>query len=68
MGLKSYIRGFANYPVDTRLMISATNTILAAATAFALANDTVTLALSNCDVQWTYYGSQVFVTVIYQTP
>lgn len=65
MAIKSYIRGFGTYPLDTREMMTNTNAILSAAAIYALSAHNVTLQLSAADIQWTYFGSQAFVTVLY---
>jgi hypothetical protein len=65
MALKSYIRGFGAYPVDTREMMAATNTFLASASQYALDEDSITLTLANTNIRWTYFGSQCFLTAMY---
>jgi hypothetical protein len=67
MAIKSYIRGFEAYPVNTEQMLSSTNFFLACASEWAFANDTVTLSLSNTKIEWEYFGSQVFLVVFYET-
>ena len=68
MPIKSYIRGFTAYPVDTRQMTTSMNEVLSAATTFAAqaSNGSVTLALSNTKIEWSYFGGQVFMVVFYQ--
>lgn len=68
MAIKSYVRGFGAYPVDTREMMSATNVFLTSAAEWALSNDSVTLSLSNTQIEWKYFGSQVFMVVFYEVP
>jgi hypothetical protein len=66
MAIKSYIRGFGAYPVDTRQMISSTDAFLASAADYALSNDSFVMHLSNTHFQWEYFGSQLFCVAMYE--
>ena len=68
MAIKSYVRGFGAYPINTQEMMSATNFFLTCASEWAQANDSITLSLSNTEIKWEYFGSQVFMVVFYEVP